>query len=652
MRVIYKHFLCVGALCLVAMTYMLASANAQEQGTDQEQSETSSAASQESSPTESSVEKSDAVPAQAPATDQASKTEPTAAKSADEFKLPDGLQWETNNEDPVWADPNAKKGGTYRTSIRSYPTTFRQVGPNSNNSFRRVIDSNDMSLLSIHPNTKKFIPSLATHWAVAADNKTVYFKLDGRAKWSDGKPVTAEDFLFTLEFMRSPHIVAPWFNDYYTKEISKVVKHSDEVISVVSGKEHIKYTLLQITGISPTPRQFSKLDKDFVTRYNWKVKPNTGPYVISSFKKGKFVRLKRKKDWWAKDLKYIKNRYNYDVAHYKVIRHPESQWQAFLKGDLTSHHATIPSIWREKAKGKVFDQGYIHKLQVSIDSPPSQNILWINETKDPFTDVQVRRAFGHALNFDKVIKEVLRGDYTRQDAFNQSYGEYDNKSIKAREFSIEKVTSLMKDAGWSLGDSGLWEKSGAAIKVTITYSYEHHTDRLVVLQEEAKKAGFDIALELLDPNAGYKKAQEKNHQVVWQSYGGGGIPPPVYWQYFHSENAKPQSNNFTMTQDHELDKLIDQYRDTFDEKLKQELSRKILQNIHDRASFIPGFDVPIHRMLYWRGWKLPKVPGTMDGVEISTMWFDPQEDAKLKEYQKSGKSFGPSLTIDTTYARQ
>ena len=58
------------------------------------------------------------------------------------------------------------------------------------------------------------IPALATHWAIADDHQTVYFRLDPEARWSDGKPVTADDYLFGYEMMKSKVIRDPWMNSY------------------------------------------------------------------------------------------------------------------------------------------------------------------------------------------------------------------------------------------------------------------------------------------------------------------------------------------------------------------------------------------------------------------------------------------------------
>ena len=577
------------------------------------------------------------------------------AAQTTEFKLPDGLQWETNLDDPVVASTEARSGGTYYDSLFSFPVTFRSVGPNSNSGFRSYMDHNRLGLLDSHPTTYKFIPSLATHWAVAKDNQTVYYKLNLNAQWSDGTPITAQDYAYTIEFMRSPHILAPWYNNYYTEELKEVVVHAPDVISVVSSKPHIKKVLLRTTSISPMHRTFNKLDKDWVKNYNWKVEPLSGPYYIASWKHGHYVTLKKIKDWWGQNLKYYKGKYNFETIHLKVIRDPESVWQHFITGKLMAHGLTIASYYHEKATGELFDKGYIKKLWHYNQQTHSSNILWINKTKAPWNDVNVRKAFAHALNFDKVNKEILRGEYLRLPAFYYGFGGYDNPGVKAREFSIDQAAALMKQSGWSLGKDTFWQKNGTKLTAKILTIIPHHQDRLILLKEEAKKAGFDLDIQLQDGAAGYKSVMQKDYAVLWAAWGGGrpGVFPPRYREYFHSEFAAPQSNNFTMSASGELDTLIAEYRGTFDEAKKQQLSQAILQYIHDDAAFIPGFINPFVRIGYWRYLQLPKLSGFKSGVSRETLmyygWIDPAAEKQLKEYQKAGKSFGKSETIDETF---
>ncbi len=273
----------------------------------------------------------------------------------------ENIKWITNESDPVIASPEAVKGGTFNTDMLTFPLTFRTVGPDSNNYTRSYFTDNQLSLVNYNSDTEKLIPELATHWAYSKDGKTMYFKINPAAKWSDGTPVTPEDFIFTLEFMRSKYIQAPWYNDYYTKEIEKVTNHGDLILSVSATKKIPD--LWQTTAISPMPKHFyGKLNKNFISEYNWKIEPNTGPYILKDFSKGKHLLFERKKDWWAKDLRYFKNRFNADYIRIDVIRDQNVAFEHFRKGLIDSFAATRPEIWYEKGTGDIFEKGYVNKL--------------------------------------------------------------------------------------------------------------------------------------------------------------------------------------------------------------------------------------------------------------------------------------------------
>ena len=573
-------------------------------------------------------------------------------------KLPEDIQWLTNDSDPVYASANAVKGGTLNTAILSFPMTFRTVGPDSNGSFRSAILDNDLSLINIHPNTLNIIPELATHWAFGKDKKSMYFKLNPNARWSDGKPVIASDYAFTLEFMRSAHIVAPWYNDYFTQEIDSVIIFDDYTIAVVGTKAepdlHLKL------GINPTPRHFyGTLGPDFVARYNWKVVPNTGSYQIDDVQTGKYIRFKRKKDWWAQDLKYFKNRFNVDRVNYTVVRDFNMLWEYFKKGKQDVFGLTIPKYWHEKTRIPIFEKGYAQRIWFFNDTQQSAMGMWLNQDRDIFKDKNVRYAFSHAMNIEKVIDQVLRGDYFRLEHAFMGYGPYTNDTIKARRFDLEKVDHYMKASGWQRGTDGIWEKEGRRFSVEVTYGFEEHTPRVVVLKEEAKKAGIELLLQQSDPTAAFKKFLEKNFDVAWM--GWSTSLRPQYWEHFHSINAhKPQTNNITNTDDPEMDKLIDAYRNSLDEKERIRLSQEIQQKIHDIGMFVPTFMVPYVREACWRWWRLPDPPGTRHSGSLfdpfgsatgGMFWFDKKLHDETREAMKSDQAFEPVTLIDKTYLK-
>ncbi len=570
--------------------------------------------------------------------------------------LPEDITWLTNDIDPVFASPEARKGGTLRLSVTSFPLTFRVVGPDSNSSFRSAILGNQLGLTGIHPNTENIIPEIATHWAYGKDKKTMYFKLNPNARWSDGVPITANDFAYTLTFMRSKHIIAPWYNDYYAKEIDRVIIYDDLTLAVVSTKAqpdlHLKL------GINPTPKHFyHPLGADYVGKYNWIIAPNTGPYQISKFTKGKTVRFERKKDWWAADLRYFKNRFNVDRVVFTVVRDINVLWEYFKKAKVDVFGITLPQYWHVKSNTPVVENGYVNRIWFFNDTQQSGQGMWLNQDREIFRDERVRFAFAHAMNIQKVIEKVLRNDYFRLEHGFMGYGAYTNPLIRARRFDLEKVDGYMKAAGWQRGPDGIWVKNGVRFSVEVSYSQEPHTPRLVVLKEEAKKAGVELRLQKLDSSAAYKKVIEKKHDVAWM--GWSTSMRPQYWEHYHSVNAhKPQTNNITNTDDPEMDRLIEAYRDSLEETERIDLSLKIQEKIHENGALVPTFMVPYVRMAYWRWWRLPNPPGTKNSDSLfdpfgsttgGLFWYDKDLKAETKAAMKKKTTFVPVTIIDETY---
>ena len=110
--------------------------------------------------------------------------------------LPKNLLWKEGMDQPEIGSPLAKKGGIFNTYLPSlaFPPTIRSIGKNANNGFRSEHwDNIEMALVSLHPNTMETIPGLADRWAVGEDGRTVYFRINEMATWSDGRPVTVDD---------------------------------------------------------------------------------------------------------------------------------------------------------------------------------------------------------------------------------------------------------------------------------------------------------------------------------------------------------------------------------------------------------------------------------------------------------------------------
>ena len=574
-------------------------------------------------------------------------------------KLPADLVWESNLSDPIFASPEAKRGGRFRSFITTFPLTLRLVGPDSNGSFASYMRANHLGLVGIHPNTLNPIPELASHWAFGEDGHSLYYRLDPDARWSDGKPVTADDYLFALEFMRSKFILAPWYNNHYNNIILDVVKYDDHTIGILGSVAKPRDEMLFEYSISPVPAHFHQLDEYWVRDYNWKIAPNTGPYVIDTIRKGKYIEFRRKDDWWGNEKRYFKYRFNPDFLRIKLIRDVNIAYQYFRKGELDSFPLLMPRLWHKKAQGKIYQRGYAGKIKFYNSVPRPISGLFLNEDAPLLGDRKVRYAIAHALNIDKVINTVLHGDYERLQTAHEGYGDYSNTRIRAREFDLEKANTLLTEAGWNTrGPDGIRQKDGQRLSIRITYYSSGHNDRLVILAKEARKAGIELSLQLLDPSAAFKQILENKHQAAWMAWSGGGLSPR-YWQFYHSENAhKPQTNNVTNTDNPMIDAKIDAYRAATDKATRVALAHDLEQLVFEQGSFIPTFKVPYTREAFWRWLKLPEFHGTRTSDSLfdplgstgGLFWIDLNVQSTVEEAKTRNEALEPVMIRNTQWA--
>lgn len=531
--------------------------------------------------------------------------------------LPNDLQWKTNDEDPTFASPEAKRGGTFRTWMLSYPLTLRLVGPDSNGSFAGFLRYNQFGPVTYHPSSRKPLPSICTHWAFGEDGRSIFYRINPEAKWSDGVAVTADDFVFAVQFMRSKEIMAPWYNNYYSDRIRDVRKYDDLTFGIQGADPKPENEMHYNYSFGPKPMHFHKLSNRWLEEYNWRPQPTTGPYHIGEINKGKYIELVRTENWWGKDLKYFKNRFNPDKVRVTVIRDENTAWQYFKAGDLDTFGLVVPEFWHEKATGELFDRGYISKYWFYNKLPvPSQGI-YLNTSVPLLDDRDIRLGIAHSMNNEKVIKSVLRSDYERLQAFNLGFGDYDNTAIKPRKFDLKLAEQYFEKAGFVERDNqGILIKRNddgdviARLSFRVTFGRPNHKQRLVVLKEEAKKAGLELQLQLLDSSASFKQMQEKKHQIAWMGWASQGLSPR-YWEHFHSVNAnKPQTNNITNHSNPVMDDLIMEFRASSSLEHRIELAHQLEQMVFDSGVFIPTFSVPYTREAAWRWVVIPEWLGT------------------------------------------
>ncbi|WP_373958509.1 extracellular solute-binding protein [Vibrio gigantis] len=581
--------------------------------------------------------------------------------------LPQNLEWLSNNSEPLFASQEAVRGGTLRTFIASFPQTLRSVGPDANSGLRHYFMDGSPKLAQRHPNTGKWIPQLATDWAFDEDNKTLYFKLDPKATWSDGKKITADDYLFMLKYYRSKDIVDPWYNDFFSNSILNITKIDDYTIAVETAVKQSRDALMVLinmpsNGFQPRPKHFFKGGKDangdgmadnFVRKYNFKSEPTAGPYYLDKVKKGKSVTFKHVgEQWWGYSNRYYQNRYNVDKVRITVIRDFDIALKHFEKGKLDYFDLVLPEYWHGKSDSQGFEDGYIQKFWGFNQTTQGAGGLWMNTAQPLLDDVNLRKGIMHATDYDGMIKNIMRGDYTRKPhGLGFGHGEYDNPDNKAPKFDPQLAAEHFEKAGFdTIGPDGIRvNQQGQTLSLAITYGYNAWTPRIAFLREQAKLAGLDFTLNLVDGSSAFKYILEKKHQLAFLNMGSGEIPS--YWEYLHSDNAnKPQTNAHTNYSSPELDKLIEAYDAEFDQHKRYQLSYQIQSYVTEANIIVPGYMVPYSRAAHWRWVQYPENPMTKQTesifhpMDIGNFWIDGDVKKETKNAIKSDKTY-PSVSF-------
>tara|TARA_R110000772_G_scaffold61283_1_gene138100 strand:+ start:89512 stop:91467 length:1956 start_codon:yes stop_codon:yes gene_type:complete len=591
--------------------------------------------------------------------------------------LPPDLVWENNNHLPEIGSPDAIKGGTQNAAMQDFPRTLRTVGPDSNGGFRAyLLDDTGMTMAHLHPETRDLYPGLAESWAIDEAARTVYVKLDPAARFSDGEPVTADDYLFMFWFYRSPYIMAPWYNNFYSTTYTNITRYDDYTISITTRE--LKPDLDErVLLLRPIPQHFyTDMGDDFSERYQWEFEPTPGAYIIrpEDVRKGRSIALTRNKDWWAKDKKYWRYRFNPDRIQFTVIRDDAKTFEAFKRGDIDQFGLGLAEYWYEKLPDSDPDiqAGYIHKVMYYNQRPRPNFGLWINTAQPLLSDRDIRLGINYSTNWELVIEKFFRGDNTRMNTGQEGFGEFTHPTITARTFDISKAQAHFAAAGFTErgADGILVNDQGQRLAFTLSTGYESLRDVLTILREEAAKAGLDLRIEVLDGTVGWKKVQEKQHDIFFTAFGVFLELYPRFWEHYHSDNAydkaflddgsvnperklKTQTNNLESFAILEMDQLIERYRRSSDRDEMIQLAHRMTEMHHEHASFVPGFYQGFFRIGYWRWLRYPEGfshkhaqgPG-----EAFVHWIDTDMKAETEAARRDGTRFDPVIRVHDQWA--
>ena len=578
----------------------------------------------------------------------------------DESEVPADLVWEDGMDEPDIGDPAATKGGIFRYYWPSFPPTVRQFGSNSNNGARGdMYDLIEVRLVHLHPVTQNMMPGIAQEWAVSKDGRTVYFRLHPEAKFNDGHAIEGEDVLSWARLRLADQVDSLYYKQAIREQFAQFTVYGPHLVSITLPEAKPRQWMPYECGsFAPAATHFyTEFGPDFEERYQWVIPPTTSAYTLlpGDLIKGQSLTMTRVDDWWLNDKKFYRNRYNADKLSYRIIRDTKKAWELFRAGELDYFPITLPEYYYEYSEMPAVFNGYVERTTWYNQYPRIPWGLYFNTAEKPLDQKMVRRGLAYATNWQRVIDDIFRGDFSRLPGFTSGFGDITDPNVQARPFSIQKAREAFAEAGYTREDKDgvLMNDAGKRLEISLTFTSDpNRTRMMVILKEEAKRAGVNLVLDGRDSIASYKKVVSKTHQAYFSAWQF--IPPaPSYYEYFNSRNAydekgnrKTQTNNVFSYANPRMDTLTENYRNarTMEELIQS--AHEIQEIVADEDLFVPGYTNEFSRVATWRWVRWPDVPETRFAPPLSYIpmesfcyWIDEKMKEETLEAKKNGTKF-------------
>lgn len=469
-------------------------------------------------------------------------------------------------------NPDAPVKGTMNLVFGAEPST---LNPITGTDLYNTVISNFVcdSLMERNPETFEWQPSLAERAEQSADGKTITFRIRKDAKFHDGKPVTVEDVKFSFDVIFDPKYNAAHMRPYY-ENIEKAEIIDPQTIRFTIKEKYFK-NFEVVAGLTVLPKHIYG-DADSGVKKN-KTIIGSGPYKLEKYDQGQSIVLAKNKDWAPAKLTANKGRYNFDRLRIRFIKDENIILETLKKGELDIYDDLTPEAYEAKATGPEWGKTV---FKVKTENLSGKDYLYIgwNLNNDLFKDKDVRLALYMLINRDEMIKKFRYGMSLPATGPWYRQNEYADPNVKPVPFDPKKAVELLKKAGWSDSDKdGVLDKvvngKKTDFRFTLTYGNKDREKYYVMYQEDLKKVGIDMKLQLLEWNSLLKNIDERNFDAISLRWTGGVEPDPK--QIWHSASAVKGGSNYISYKNPDVDKLIDDARVELDKPKRLKILRKV-----------------------------------------------------------------------------
>ena len=565
-----------------------------------------------------------------------------------------------------YVNPTAPKAG----KLRLYAIgSFDSLNPYTYNGESAAAAANNESLFTAaldEPSTEYGLVA-AEAWH-PEDFSQVTYRLRPEARFHDGKTMTAEDVIWSMETLKKIH---PFYVAYY-KNVSKAEQSGEgEVTFMFSQKGNRE--LPQIVGQLPVlpkhwwtgTRQDGKQRNIEATTLE--IPLGSSAYKCIEVKPGALLRLQRVEDYWGKNLPVNAGQDNFDEIVYEFFLDTDVAFEAFKADRYDFRLENTAKTWATGYDFPAVKSGKVILEKLKTKNAEAMQCFVLNLRKPKFQDARVRLAFNYAFDFEWANANLFYGEYTRTasffanselaatglpspeeiailnevrdkvppEVFTTEFKNPVNRDRNERRNNLRMAAKLLQDAGWVQkkdgGETVLKNSLGEILAAEFLLDQPSFERIVIPYTQELKKLGVKANVRSIDSAQMQRRQQDFDYDVIWTVFGQSLSPGNEQREFWGSEAAdRKGSRNYIGIKDPAVDRLIDRL---IFSKSRPDLvaATKALDRVLLWNNFVvPMWHVPYERVARWDRFGRPeKLPDYSIGFP-TIWWWDEAKAAKVK----------------------
>lgn len=576
------------------------------------------------------------------------------AKWVDALSLAGEPKYKADFRHFAFVNPHAIKGGklvlpAYGSFDNFNPYIFRGIA------FSDVADLTLESLgYSPVDDQATAYPLLAKKFELSDDGSYVGFMLDGKAKFSDGSAVTADDVVFSFKILIEKG--SPFYKIYYA-DVERVEKINNHQVRFYfkEGTTNRELPLILTQFKIFSAKEFA--DKDFATPTL--IPPlGSGPYIIAKFEPNKFVEFKKNDKYWGKDLAVRQGFFNFDNIRFDFYQDTTVTLQALFAGSIDAREEYIAKIWASGYNNKKVADGTIIKEEMVHNNPATLQFFGFNTRLAKFKDRRVREAIGLAFNFDWANEKLFYNQYKRiysvfsntdfaavglpageelkiltklkklipDSVFKDVFNLPDNSDAKKMRANLKKAVLLLNEAGYEFKDGKMVNlKTQEPLEIEVLGNAANgstFTRVMLPFITNLAKIGIKLSFRNLEVNVFKNRLDKFDFEMAILSYRMSNMPGNEQREIWGTAAADVDgSYNFLGVKNKAIDKIIDGMISTHDANKYKAYVKALDRVIMHEYYFIPHWYSPHDRVAYNKKLKHPQ-SDIKTGFDVYTWWIE------------------------------